>query len=405
MLSRFFHSWDEYPRQFWLMFFGMLISTVGSSMIWPFLMVYASARLKLPLTAVASIMTLNATMGLIFAFIAGPLTDRLGRKWVMVFSLVTNGLGYLFLSGANTYPLFAAMMALNGAVNPLYRVGADAMLADLVPPEKRADAYSLTRMSNNIGISVGPAIGGFIATSSYSLAFYLAAAGLSAYGLLLALFARETLSKETAQLPKERFGGYGVVLHDRKFISFTVVFTLTQIAASMLWVLLSVYTKTNFNMPESQYGLLPTTNAILVVIFQIAITRVTKKYPALRVLALGSLLYAVGVTSLAWGRGFWGFWLSMVVFTIGEMILMPTSSTYAANQAPETMRGRYMSIYGLTWGLASGIGPIYGGFLNDNISPVAIWYGAGLVGMISAVVFAYMANRSRKAAAALPEES
>jgi hypothetical protein len=147
------------------------------------------------------------------------------------------------------------------------------------------------------------------------------------------------------------------------------------------------------------------TNAILVVIFQIAITRVTKKYPALRVLALGSLLYAVGVTSLAWGRGFWGFWLSMVVFTIGEMILMPTSSTYAANQAPETMRGRYMSIYGLTWGLASGIGPIYGGFLNDNISPVAIWYGAGLVGMISAVVFAYMANRSRKAAAALPEES
>ena len=147
------------------MFWGMLISTIGASMIWPFLMIYVSERLHLPLTAVASLMTLNAAMGLVSSFVAGPLIDRFGRKWVMVVSLAGKWPGdYLLMSQAATLPEFALLMALAGAFNPLYRVGADAMMADLIPSEQRADAYSLLRMSNNLGVALGPAIGGFIAT-------------------------------------------------------------------------------------------------------------------------------------------------------------------------------------------------------------------------------------------------
>ncbi|HEX7976010.1 MAG TPA: MFS transporter, partial [Anaerolineales bacterium] len=128
---------QAYPRQFWLLFWGMLISTIGASMIWPFLMIYVSGKLRLPLTTVASLMTLSAIMGLVFSFIAGPVTDRAGRKWVMVVSLLGNAAGYLLMSRAATLPQFALLMAFNGAVNPLYRVGADAMMADLIPPERR----------------------------------------------------------------------------------------------------------------------------------------------------------------------------------------------------------------------------------------------------------------------------
>ncbi len=79
----------------------------------------------------------------------------------------------------------------------------------------------------------------------------------------------------------------------------------------------------------------------------------------------------------------------MVVMTIGELVLVPTSSTYAANLAPADMRGRYMSLYGLTWNVAAGIGPVAGGFLNDTISPQAIWYGGGLCGLVSALLFVF----------------
>jgi MFS family permease len=399
MLSRFRSFQAEYPRQFWLLFYGMMISTVGASMIWPFLMIYVSERLAMPLTAVASLMTLNSAMGLVASFLAGPIIDRAGRKWVMVISLLVNGLVYLFMSSAHTLMEFAALMSISGAFNPLYRVGADAMMADLIPTERRADAYSLLRTSNNVGVALGPAIGGFIATRSYGLAFYLAAAGMIVYSLLITFFARETLQKSALEeAPRERFGGYGQILRDRPFMSFIGAFTLTQICASLIWVLLAVYAKQNYGVPESQYGLIPTTNALMVVFFQLAITQITKRHPPLTAIGVGSLFYAVSLATVALGGGFWAFWVSMVILTIGELILSPTSTTLAANLAPPDMRGRYMSLYGLTWGVASGLGPVLGGVLNDQIGPKAIWYGGALIGFASAVAFLILARREKSPA-------
>ncbi len=77
----------------------------------------------------------------------------------------------------------------------------------------------------------------------------------------------------------------------------------------------------------------------------------------------------------------------MIIVTIGELMVIPTASTYTANRAPETMRGRYMSLLALTWGAGSMVGPLLGGFLNDTFSPKAIWYGGGAAGMMGAVIF------------------
>ncbi len=384
----------RFPAQFWLMFAGMLISTIGASMIWPFLMIYVSERLAMPLTVSAGLLTINSVSGLISSFIAGPVIDRLGRKWVMAISLLVNGAGYILMSRAETYPAFVLLMILQGAANPLYRVGADAMMADLIPPEKRVDGYSLMRLSNNVGVAIGPAVGGFIASISYQYAFYGAAAGLAVYGLLIVFLARETLpqtdGEAEAHTPKsERFGGYGRVLRDQPYMTFLLAFIFTQLSASIMWVLLSVYAKTNYGITERLYGMIPMTNALMVVFFQIPVTMLTRRFSPLPVLALGGLLYGLGVGSVAWGTGFWGFWLSMVVMTIGELVLVPTSSTYAANLAPADMRGRYMSLYGLTWNVAAGIGPVAGGFLNDWFSPQAIWYGGGICGLVSALLFVF----------------
>lgn len=393
----------QYPNQFWLLFWGSMISTVGSSMIWPFLMIYVNRRLNLPLATATTLMSVNAFCGLVFAFIAGPVIDRLGRKWVMAVSLAATGVGYLMMSQANSFLTFVFIMAWNGSVQPLYRVGADAMMADLIPPEQRVDAYSLLRTSNNIGVAMGPAIGGFIAGRSYTVAFLLAAAGLITYSLLVTFLANETLPRRDSVLPRipERLGGYDRVLKDRKFIVFSFNYTLTQICAALIWVLLGVYAYQNFHVTESQYGFIPTTNALMVVFFQLIVTRISKRYPPLRTLAVGTLFYALGVGSVAFGQGFWGFWLSMVIVTIGELITTPTATTLVANLAPADMRGRYMSIYGLTWGAAAGIGPVLGGLLSDNFGPVFIWYGGLVVGLISTLGFIVMALSISKPKAAL----
>ena len=162
----------------------------------------------------------------------------------MVASLIANGMGYIYLSTAGNYFAFALAMVINGASNPLYRVGADAMIADLLVPDKRVDGYALMRMSNNLGVAIGPAVGGFLVAESYYLAFYMAAFGLCFFGVLLLFFARETMPviEPTAiQNPEKKQGGYRPVLRDGAFLSFLGAYTLNGIAIMIVWVLLGVY--------------------------------------------------------------------------------------------------------------------------------------------------------------------
>ncbi len=391
MILKLKNLYNEYPRQYWLMITGIVISTAGGSMIWPFLLIYASGKLHLPLSTVATLISINAGTGLFSSFLAGTLADKIGRKVVMVFSLALNGIAYFFLMRAETYPHFVILMIFIGLSNPLYQVGADAMLADMIPSEKRTEAYAINRIANNAAFGIGPAVGGFLASTSYNLAFYGAATGFIAYSLLLFFFAHETLDKtisaaKTNSLAEQAqvAGGYARVFRDKRYMAFVLLMAVGLIAPTMLWILMPVYAKTNFNIPEVMYGWIPTTNAFMCVFIQFSITKITRRYKTLPVATAGMLIYAVGAGSVALMTGFWGFWLSMVILTFGELTLIPTASKYVADTAPADLRGRYMSVYWLGWGFARTLAPLIGGFLNDNLFPQAIWIGGLLIGLTSA---------------------
>jgi MFS family permease len=381
--------YNEYPPQYWLMITGIVLSTAGGSMIWPFLIIYASSKLNMPLSSVAALISINAGTGLIFSLIAGTLADKVGRKVVMNFSLTVNGIAYFLLMYAHTYPQFAALMVLVGLSNPLYQVGADAMLADMVPSEKRTDAFTINRIANNAAFAMGPAIGGFLATRSYNLAFYCAGIGFISYSFLLFFLAKETLITAPANQTnitglEEIIQSFSRVARDKTFMTFVIAVSVGLIAPTLLWILMPVYTKTNYGVPENLYGWIPTTNGLMCVFVQYPVTRITRRYKILSVLAAGMFIYALGVGSVAFMSSFSGFWLSMVILTFGELTLVPTASKYVADLAPADLRGRYMAIYWLGWGLARTISPIIGGFINDNIAPQAIWIGGLLFGLVSA---------------------
>jgi len=358
-------------------------------MIWPFLVIYASKKLNMPLSTVATLISINAGTGLIASLVAGTLTDKIGRKAVMVFSLAVNGVAYLFLIGATTYLHFALLMIMIGLSNPVYQVGADAMLADIIPSEKRTDAYAINRIANNAAFALGPAMGGFLATRSYNLAFYGAALGFITYSLLLFFQAQETLvivehhATTTPLTAKEVFQSYSRVFQDKAYIMFVALASIGLIAPTLIWILMPVYAKTNYGIPEGLYGWIPTTNALMCVFIQYFVTRVTRRYKTLPVVGFGMLVYALGTGSVALMTHFSVFWLSMVILTFGELIFVPTASKYVADLAPADLRGRYMSLYWLGWGLARTLSPIIGGILNDNISPQAIWVGGLLIGLTS----------------------
>ena len=406
MLYKIKSLFNEYPRQFWLMIAGIIISTAGGSMIWPFLLIYASGKLHLPLSTVAVLISINAGTGLLSSFLAGTLADKIGRKVVMVFSLALNGIAYFFLMRAETYQQFVILMILIGLSNPLYQVGADAMLADMIPSEKRTEAYAINRIANNAAFGIGPAVGGFLASTSYNFAFYGAAAGFIIYSLLLFFLAHETLDKtlsvtKTNSLAEQAQDkeGYARVFRDKRYTAFVFLMAIGLIAPTMLWILMPVYAKINFNIPEALYGWIPTTNALMCVFIQFSVTQITRRYKTLPVATAGMLIYAIGAGSVALMTGFWGFWLSMVILTFGELTLVPTASKYVADIAPADLRGRYMSVYWLGWGLARTLAPLIGGFLNDNLFPQAIWIGGLLIGLTSALGLTVLNNITKSRAA------
>ncbi len=374
-------------------------------MVWPFMLIYAGGKLGLPLSAVASLISINAGVSLFSSFLAGSLADKIGRKAVMVASLAMIGGAYAFMVQAETYLHFAILMAFIGLSTPLYQVGADAMLADMIPAEQRTDAYAINRIAHNAAFGIGPAIGGVLASTSYTLAFYGAAIGFAAYSVIWILFARETLKVQPEARENIRLdlNGYPRIFKDKTYMAFVAFFALGMVAPSLVWILMPVYAKTNYNILEALFGWIPTTNAAMCVFIQYAVTNVTRRYKTLPVLATGMLLYALGVGSVALASGFWGFWVSMVVITFGELTVVPTASKYVADISPEDMRGRYMSLYWFGWGISRMLAPLIGGFLNDVVSPQSIWVGGFVIGSIS-VLGLILLNRlsGRRSAASSP---
>ncbi len=380
----------RYPFQFWLMLMGLVISTTGTTMVWPFLTIYASEKLLLPLAAVTSLMTFNSVSGFVSSVIAGSLVDRFGRKGMMVIGLFGMAIVYLGYMPAREFWQFALLMLLSGSFNPLYRVGTDAIVADMIEPENRTQAYSLVRMGRNVGVALGPILGGLVLSRSYNIGFITASIALTFFGLLTIFFLKETLQRDPNRHHdslRDQLRVISEALRNKAFSRMVGSFTLMEICATLMWVVLAVYIKQNYGIGEAQYSWIPTTNALMVIFLQVLITRLTQKHSPTRVMPVGAAFYAVAMLLVALSGNFWGFLLAMIIMTFGELITAPTATAYVANLAPADQRGRYLGFFGLAWYVALSIGPMGAGFLSDSISIHAPWFAGAIVGVISVLSF------------------
>jgi len=150
---------------------------------------------------------------------------------------------------------------------------------------------------------------------------------------------------------------------------------------------LGVYLRDAHGVPESGYGYILSLNAAMVVLFQFGITRRIENRPPLLMMAFGSALYAVGFALYGFVSSYIMFLLAMVVITVGEMIVAPVGQALVAKFAPEAMRGRYMAVFGYSWGISFMIGPYLAGLVLDNFDPRFLWYAAGIVGALAVTGF------------------
>ena len=385
----------EFPRQFWIIFGGTLVNSTGSGMVFPFLTLYLHQHLNLSMVYVGVILMFWSASALVGQIVGGSFTDRFGRKRLMVVSLASNAVMLALFGFADSFVVAAIVVSITGFVNALYQPARDAMIADLVESDKRPQAYGLIRVVANLGIAIGPAIGGFLAAQSYFITFFSSATATFIYFLITTFLMRETKPNAPAPHASDTApGNLMTVLRDTRFVVFCVGGIYCTILAAQMMAVLPVYMKDQFGLGETYFGWVMTTNAAMVVFLQLPITRITQKIPRLFLTAAGAILYALGVGSVALGNAFPHFVAAMVVYTFGEMILVPTSTAVTADLAPADLRGRYMGMLGLTWSVGFGIGPIIGGLISDHLAPIALWPLTALSGVIAAIIFLALTRRT-----------
>lgn len=388
----------SYPRQFWLLVGGTFVNQAAFSMLWPFLTLYMTQVMDVRLTTVSLLLTVRSITSILSTVLVSPWVDRLGRKGAMAASLTGSALVFLAMSvGSGRLDVWVILLAAYGFTLPIFNIGVNAMVTDLVGEERRAPAFALIRASFNAGIAIGPIIGGLMAVISFSFVFQATALVYLLLVPFCLLLLHETNPDDALAI--NRFaGGYGYILRDPLFLALLSIYLLLAMAFSQVFTLLPVYLADQFRFAESQFGLLFTVNALLVVLFQVSITRATRDYPPYVVLAAGAAFYAIGITSITQGSLLVHFLLSMGVLTIGELLVSPTATTLVANMAPRDMRARYLGLLALSYPVGGGLGPIFGGFLHDAIAPVAMWYGAGSLAVASLVGFLLLSRWHTQAA-------
>ncbi|MCD4802833.1 MAG: MFS transporter, partial [Anaerolineales bacterium] len=272
-----------------------------------------------------------------------------------------------------------------------------AMIADVLPEDKRADGFGILRVAANLAVVLGPAIGGLLAAKGYTLLFIIDVITSFITAVIIFIFVPETkpdakpgTSEEQRQEETflEILAGYFKVVKDRVYMVFILGSLLMALAYMQMNTSLPVFLRDVHGIPDRGYGLLLSLNAGMVVLFQFWITRRVKRFAPLKIMGWGMVIYAVGFSMYGYVSTFWLFIIAMVIITIAEMLVTPTGQAIVAKLSPEDMRGRYMAVFGFSWTIPMAIGPLAAGLIMDNYNPNWVWYACGIILLLSASTFA-----------------
>jgi len=411
MLAKLTKLYNEFPRKFWVVVGVSFIDRVGGTLLFPFFSLYITQKFNVGMTQAGMILGLFSIFGLFGGMIGGALTDRFGRRKIIIIGLVFSAVSTLTLGLVNQFATLIPLAVVIGLLSHFAGPAHDAMIADILPEKQRNEGFGILRVVGNMAWIIGPTIGGFVAKRSFMALFIIDAVVSCVVALLFFLFMPETKPvrdeiHQKAESILTTFRGYGTVLRDSPYIAFLVAGILMGLVYQQMYNSLSVYLRDNHGIEPSGYGLLLTVSAIVVILFQFTTTRLIKHKPPFLMMALGTAFYVVGFSMFGWVSTYYLFALAIVVITIGEMIVVPTSQSLAANFAPEDMRGRYMAVFGLLWMVPATIGPGAAGYILDNYNPNLLWYIGGVLCMVSVLGYLLLHARLKsqpRFAAAEPE--
>jgi MFS family permease len=340
------------------------------------------------------------------AFIGGHLADTIGRKPVLMGSLVFAAAVWVVFPFLQQEWSILTGCFLFSLLGETYRPAAGAMITDVTPPERRTDAYVLMYYAINLGMAVAAVSGGLIAEAlSYSWVFWIDAITCSGFAILILLAIRETMPNSKVEVDRPVDGKERVplgralshIVHDKVFVVYALAVLISMIVYTQHVASLALYLKRNseslgFVVQEGgsiakEFGWLVAINGTMIVLFQLPITSVAQRFDRGTVMAVGAMVIGIGYGATALATNIVWVGVTIAIWTIGEMIQTGFTFAIVSDLAPENMRARYMGAIAMSFSLGVVIGSPSAGWIIENWGGNYVWGGCLLLGVAAATLF------------------
>lgn len=391
--ERLFGVYRGLPKPLYTLFLVTVVNSVGI-FVFPFLTLYLTGRLGMSQGDAGSFMFLISMVYIPGNFIGGKLADKLGRKRLMVITQIISAALYIpcgFAVFSEFVPwLILASVFFDGLTDP----ARSAMMMDLTTPENRRTAFSLTYLGHNLGFAMGSLIAGFLFEHASSWLFWGNALAVFAATFIVGIKVPETKPTQqqidatigTGSTEEAHKGTLVQALMSRPFlIIFTMITTWYGFVYAQHRFALPLQAKAVFGVSGAAiFGSFMTLNAVLVIFLSTPVMALSRKWKPINSVALAGIFYAVGFGMIGLAGNIWLFYLSTILWTLGEIVNATNEGAYVANHTPISHRGRFQAILPLIGGIGWTISPPVIGKLIDAKSLGAVWPLVGAVAGISA---------------------
>ena len=382
-------AYSGLPREAWFLFAVNLVNASGAMVIF-FLSLYLTRQLGFTPARAGQALSLYGLGSLAGAFLGGWLSDRIGSTSVQKLSLALSG-ALLIILGQMRSPwgLFPLLFFFSAAAGALYPANA-ASMSRVCPPGLQVKGFALNRLANNLGATIGPAVGGILALRDYRLIFWAdGLTCLAAAGLFLAIWKKPEDKLRAAEVRKGAKTPENIRTpwRDRPFLALMLLVVVWGAVFVQIFATFPLYMRGAYGLAEDQIGRLLAVNTILIVTLEMALMEKVRVYPRTRMINLSFILLGLGFGLMPLGRGFIYAAFTVAVWTFGEILSMPLLTALIASRAEPQTRGRYMGIFSFAFSLAFIVGPAAGATIYGHVGPNALWFGSAGVAAILALAF------------------
>jgi len=392
MLLNLYNNWlNSYrgiPNTIWFLALINLINRCGAMVI-SFITLYLTQQLHFSIAQAGYIMGFFGAGAMLGAYIGGRLTDKVGFRPVMFWSLILNGLILiLMLQVRDFWPMCAAVFAMSIA-SEIFRPANSVAISQNSSPENRTRAISLYRMSANMGWTVAPAIGGLLASLGWGWLFWVD--GLTCIGAALMLRNLPALKTPVAEKRVENAAEQAPQLarvspfRDRSFMWFIILTMLNAVVFMQIMWTVPVFFKEAYHWTEAQIGLMMALNGLFVFVVEMPlIYRIEGRRSPIVYIRLGLVMYVLAHLSfIAPAAAVIAAIAYMIFISLGEIFVMPFSSNYVMGRSPEGQMGQYLGIYTMAYSCSNILAPLLGTQIIAAWGYTALWsLAAALAGLI-----------------------